>query len=282
VTDENLEKMSQKIEEELRFFDVDIVRISKRIKHLYSLYQKLKKHTMDIDKIYDIVALRIIVKDIPACYQTLGVIHSMYKPLPGRIKDYISIPKPNSYRSLHTTVFDGNGGTFEIQIRTDEMHKEAEFGVASHLRYKEEKHLPNKQKIREQTDWTKHLLEIQSEVAESKEFLKLIKMDFFENRVFVYTPKGDVIELPEGSSPIDFAYAIHTNIGNNLLSAKVNGKMAALNTKLQRGDIVQISTNAKSTPNRKWIELCKTAHAKKQIKNYLKAHGSTLDKLFIK
>jgi GTP diphosphokinase / guanosine-3',5'-bis(diphosphate) 3'-diphosphatase len=282
TSEEHLQDVARTLTEELEVLGVTVIRMDRRVKHLYSLWQKLKKHHMDIEKIYDIVALRIIVSDVPACYQTFGIIHGLYKPLPGRIKDYIAIPKPNGYMSLHTTVFDGNGGTFEVQIRTDEMNRDAEFGVASHLRYKEIGKESSKKKIEEKTDWTRDLLVMQSESTHHGEFLDNLKMDFFENRVFVYTPKGDVIELPEDASPIDFAFAIHTDVGMKTASAKVNGKMAALDTKLRRGDIVQITTSNKATPNRKWIDLCKTSLARKQIKAYLKLHGGPIDRLFIK
>ena len=282
ISDDHLQEVAKTLAEELDILGVKIIRMDRRTKHLYSLWEKLKKHSFDIEKIYDTIALRIIVRNIPDCYQALGIIHGLYKPLPGRIKDYIAIPKPNGYKSLHTTVFDGAGGTFEVQIRTEEMHRDAQFGVASHLRYKEKSGKVNKEKIKEKTDWTQDLLVMQSESTEHSEFLAHLKMDFFENRVFVYTPKGDVIELPEGSSPIDFAYAIHTDLGTHLSSVKVNNKMASLNTELKRGDIVEISANKKSIPNRKWINLCKTSNAKKHIKAYLKIHGSAIDKLFIK
>jgi GTP pyrophosphokinase len=282
TSEEHLQKVAETLQEELSVLGVTVLRMDRRVKHLYSVWQKLKKHHMDIEKIYDIVALRIIVSDVPACYQTFGIIHGLYKPLPGRIKDYIAIPKPNGYMSLHTTVFDGAGGTFEVQIRTEEMNRDAEFGVASHLRYKEIGKESSKKKIKEKTDWTKELLAMQRDVSHHNEFLENLKMDFFENRVFVYTPKGDVIELPQDASPIDFAFAIHTNIGLHTASAKVNGKMVSLDSKLQRGDIVQITTHPKSVPNRKWIDVCKTSLARKQIKNYLKVHGGAMDKFFIK
>lgn len=282
LSEEHLKVVSETLTEELDLLGVKIIRMDKRTKHLYSLWQKLQKHKMDINKIYDIIAIRIIVKDVPACYQALGIIHGLYKPLPGRIKDYIAIPKPNGYRSLHTTVFDGKGGTFEVQIRTEEMHKEAQYGVASHLSYKENSLGQNSKKVKQKTEWTKDIVEMQSSVEESSEFLKHLKTDFFENRVFVYTPKGDVIELPEGSSPVDFAYAIHTDIGDHIQSVKVNSKMTSLDTKLQRGDIVEITTSLKSSPKRKWIDICKTTLAKRSIKNYLSVHGGTIDKLFLK
>jgi GTP diphosphokinase / guanosine-3',5'-bis(diphosphate) 3'-diphosphatase len=282
TSEEHLQEVARTLTEELEVLGVTVIRMDRRVKHLYSLWEKLKKHHMDIEKIYDIVALRIIVSDVPACYQTFGIIHGLYKPLPGRIKDYIAIPKPNGYKSLHTTVFDGKGATFEVQIRTEEMNRDAEFGVASHLRYKEIAKDTSQKKIKERTDWTHDMLAMQSEVSGNTEFLNNLKMDFFENRVFVYTPKGDVIELPQDASPIDFAFAIHTDVGMHIQSAKVNGKMASLDTKLRRGDIVQITTHSKSFPHRKWIDLCKTSLARKQIKTYLKVHGGALDRLFIK
>ena len=282
ASEEHLQKVAAVLREELEIMGVTVQKLDRRVKHLYSVWEKLKKHNMDISKIYDIIALRIIVPNVASCYQALGIIHGLYKPLPGRIKDYIAIPKPNSYKSLHTTVFDGFGGTFEVQIRTNEMHKEAQYGVASHLAYKETNKKVHTQKIKEKVDWTRDLLEMQAQTDEHNEFLTHLKMDFFENRVFVYTPKGDVIELPEGSSPIDFAFAIHTDVGMHVASSKVNGKMAPLNTKLLRGDIVEIVTNQRSVPHRKWMDLCKTSLAKKQIKNYLKAHGGPLDRLFVK
>lgn len=282
ASEEHLEHVAKKLREELEILGVRVVRMDRRVKHLYSLWQKLKRYDMDINKVYDIVALRIIVPDITACYQTLGVIHGLYRPLPGRFKDYIAVPKPNGYRSLHTTVFDGAGGTFEVQIRTEDMHLEAEYGIASHLHYKEIGKDLGADEIQKKATWTQELLRLQSEAHEGDDFIKNLKVDFFENRLFVYTPKGDVIELPEGASAIDFAYAIHSDIGNHMSGAKVNGKLVSLDTILKRGDIVEVVRNEKAKPNRKWIDMTKTTLAKRHIRSYLKEHGSTIDKMFLK
>jgi guanosine-3',5'-bis(diphosphate) 3'-pyrophosphohydrolase len=254
--------------------EVEFLRIDYRIKHLYSLYQKLKKYNFDLSKIHDVVALRVIVKSIEDCYRTLGLIHSEYRPMPGRIKDYIAVPKANGYKSLHTTIFTRDGNTAEIQIRTEEMHLEAEFGIASHLHYKEVGKNKKKGEIERKTSWTKDLLKIQQEIHDKDEFLQTIKTDFFENRVFVFTPKGDVIDLPEGSSCIDFAYAIHTDIGNHTQSAKVNGRMVSIEHILSRGNIVQIITNKNQKPSSKWLPFCKTSFARKQIERFLEGKTS--------
>lgn len=228
ITDEQLEKVVEKLQEELVTFDVEIERIDYRVKHLYSLWQKLKRYKMDDSKIHDVVALRIIVPTISDCYQALGVIHGLYRPIPGRFKDYVAVPKPNGYRSLHTTIFLGEGHALEIQIRTKEMHNEAEYGIASHLSYKELGKNISKEEIVKKTNWTKDLLEWQKDVGQHEEFMKNLKSDFFEKRVFVFTPQGDVIDLPEGSSPIDFAYAVHSDIGDHVSGAKVNGRLVPL------------------------------------------------------
>ncbi len=279
ISDEQLEKVVVKLKDELVIFDVEIERIDHRVKHLYSLWQKLKRYKMDTTKVHDVVALRIIVPTISDCYQALGVIHGLYRPVPGRFKDYIAVPKPNGYRSLHTTIFSGDGSTLEIQIRTPEMHREAEYGIASHLSYKELGKHANKEEIQRKTGWTKELLEWQQDVEHHKEFMKNLKSDFFENRVFVLTPKGDVIDLPEGSTPIDFAYTVHSDIGDHTAGAKVNGKLVPLDTILQNRDVIEIEVKESSTPKRKWIDMARTTLAKRHIRNYIKEHGSTLEKL---
>jgi GTP pyrophosphokinase len=270
---ENINKNSDKrladVVDNIKFvldtYNVEYLEIQYRLKHLYSLYQKLRKYEMDITKIYDIVALRVILKDLGDCYKTLGLIHSEYKPLPGRIKDYIARPKANGYRSLHTTVFTKDGQTAEIQIRTKEMHDEAEYGIASHLHYKEIGKNKTKEEILQKSSWSKNILEMKKDMDDRDEFMHHLKTDFFERRVFVFTPKGDVIDLPEGASAIDFAYAVHTNIGNKLSAVKINGKMDNIETVLNRGDIVEISTNKKAHPSHKWLEFVKTSFARKQI-----------------
>lgn len=279
MPEEKFEIIIKKLEEELSIFDVEIERIDSRVKHLYSLWQKLKRYNYDESKIHDVIALRIIVPTVSDCYQALGVIHGLYRPVPSRFKDYIAVPKPNGYQSLHTTIFTGEGGTIEIQIRTREMHNEAEFGVASHLQYKELGKNRHKDAIDKKTEWTKDLLEWQKDVDHHGDFMKNLKSDFFEHRVFVFTPKGDVLDLPDGSTSIDFAYAIHSDIGDHILSAKINGKMISLDTVLKNRDIVEIETSAKSSPKRKWIDMCKTTMAKRKIKVYIKENGGILDKM---
>lgn len=278
ISDEELEKVVLKLENELTTFDVVIERIDYRIKHLYSLWQKLKHYKMDISKVHDVVALRIIVPNVSDCYQALGVIHGLYRPVPGRFKDYVAIPKSNGYRSLHTTIFSGEGNTLEIQIRTKEMHYEAEYGIASHLSYKELGKRASKEAINKKTGWTKELLEWQKDVEHHQEFMANLKTDFFEKRVFVFTPDGDVIDLPEGSSPIDFAYAVHSDIGDHTAGAKVNGKLVPLDTVLQNRDVVEIDVKESAQPKRKWIDMARTNLAKRHVRNYIKEHGGALDK----
>ncbi len=278
ISDDQLEKVVRKLEEELAIFDVRIERIDSRIKHLYSLWQKLKRYKMDQNKIYDIIALRIIVPTPSDCYQALGVIHGLYRPVPGRFKDYIAVPKPNGYRSLHTTIFSGDGTTLEIQIRTKDMHEEAEYGIASHLAYKELGKNMTEAEIKRRVGWTKDLIEWQKDVEHHKEFMKNLRTDFFETRVFVLTPKGDVIDLPEGSTPIDFAYAVHSKIGDHLAGVKVNGKLVPIETKLQNRDVVEIDVKESAFPKRKWIDIARTTMAKRKIRQYIRENGGLIDK----
>jgi len=247
--------------------------IDYRQKHLYSLWKKLQKYDMDISKIYDIIALRVMVNTVADCYHVLGLIHGEWTPVPNRIKDYIASPKANGYQSLHTTIFTGTGGIVEIQIRTHEMHEKAENGVAAHFIYKEKTGLD---KIAsKQFEWVQklHELNVSEHEDDPEKFLKTIKMDFFNDRVFVFTPKGDIIDLPEDSSVIDFAYAIHTDIGNHAQGSTINGKNAALNTKLKNNDIVEVQVNKNAKPSSKWLDYAKTSLAKKHVNNYLKSHS---------
>jgi GTP pyrophosphokinase len=284
--EEHLDKFQRALKKELAKNNITQFRIDHRIKGLYSLYKKLKRYEMNIENIYDISALRIIVPDVSDCYKILGIIHSTWRPLPDRIKDYIASPKLSGYKSLHTTIFTGDGGIIEVQIRTEEMHKEAEYGIASHISYKDgfkkktsnpnllwvRKILPGRRQTTEtkplQTGdvphWIQQLVEYQKEAGE--EFLDDIKNDFFQERIFVFTPKGDVIDLPIGSSVIDFAYSIHSDIGNHISGAKVNGKFVAIYTVLQNGDRVEIETKKSAKPSLKWIQYCKTTMAKKHIR----------------
>lgn len=263
--------------EKLKKVNVEIISMDSRVKHLYSLWKKLEKYNGDISKVYDIIALRIIVKTVEDCYQTLGIIHGNWKPLIGKIKDYIALPKTNGYQSLHTTVLTGTGGIVEVQIRTEAMHIEAEYGLAAHFAYKEKIKL-EKHDIKKQYEWIEQLKTTQKNIDDSAEFLKSLKMDFFQNRVFVFTPKGDVIDLPAHSTPIDFAYHVHSQIGNRAQGAKINGKMVSLDTELQNGDICEIVINKTAKPNPKWLEHVKTNMAKNKIQKQLKGSNSLLDK----
>lgn len=256
--EEHLDKFEKSLKKELARNGITEFKMDHRVKSMYSLYKKLEKYKWDVESIYDISALRVTVKEISECYRILGIVHGAWRPLPGRIKDYIASPKLNGYRSIHTTIFSGDGGIIEVQIRTEEMHNEAEYGVASHLSYKEGK---------KTTNWIQELVDFQKEAGD--DFLEHAKKDFFEERIFVFTPIGDVIDLPKDSSVIDFAYNIHTDIGNHMVGAKVNGKFTAITTKLQNGDRVEVETKKNAKPNKKWIDYCKTTMAKRRINNYL-------------
>ena len=275
--EKNLEEIHGELEKELKKNKVKVVEIDYRMKHKYSLWKKLLKREMDIEKVHDIIALRIVVENIEECYKVLGIIHSIWKPLPGRIKDYIAVPKPNGYRSIHTTIFTGSGGVAEIQIRTKEMHEEAAYGIVAHFAYKEKKQKidPNE---KSNFKWIEELKDFNYELSEPKKYLEHLKTDFFNDRIFIFTPKGDVIDLPEDSSPIDFAYSIHTDIGSHISGAKVNGKIAPILSKLKNGDIVEIIIKKDAHPSSKWLEYAKTNHAKKEIRSYLEKN-SLLSKL---
>ncbi|OGI95212.1 hypothetical protein A2917_00990 [Candidatus Nomurabacteria bacterium RIFCSPLOWO2_01_FULL_42_17] len=268
----NLSEVQKKLEKELAKNKIEVVEINYRMKHKYSLWKKLLKREMDIDKVFDVVALRVVVGSIEECYRVLGVIHSIWNPLPGRIKDYIALPKPNGYRSIHTTVFTGSGGTAEIQIRTKEMHAEAAYGIAAHFAYKEQgskKSDNDKLKFK----WIEELKSLNYHPNESKKFIENLKMDFFNDRIFIFTPEGDIVDLPEDSSPIDFAYAIHSDIGDHTSGAKINGKMSQIFSKLKNRDIVEIIKNKDAHPSVKWLEYAKTTMARKHIKSYLEKNS---------
>ena len=274
--------------EELIKEKIPFLEINARAKHYYSLYKKLLRYGMDVGKITDIVALRIIVPTIEDCYATLGVIHKLWKPLPGRIKDYIALPKPNGYRSLHTTVIGPENRQIEIQMRTPEMHEEAEYGIAAHWAYSEMKRRDTKAYAQNRSSladlkhfsWIEQIREWQKEFKNPEEFLEALKIDFFKNRIFVLTPKGDAFDLPEDSTPIDFAYHVHTDIGNTAVGAKVNGKMVALDHVLKNGDVVEILKQKNKKPSRDWLKIVKSVQARKHISTFLK--HSEEDKKFEK
>ncbi len=286
---------------------INPISVHSRPKHYWSLYQKLLKYDMNFNMIYDLIALRVIVNDVRTCYETIGAIHKQWKPLPGRIKDYISAPKPNGYQALHTTVICPcpNSEIIEIQVKTKKMHEEAELGIAAHWAMKEgidlkarnrkfawvgqlrnwrskilkaekEKTYQHPQK---KLTWVQELKEWQTQVAEPEEFLEGLKIDFFRKRIFVFTPKGDVIDLPEEATPVDFAYAVHTEIGNRCSGAKVNGKMSSLSQPLKNWDMVEIIVDKNKRPSRDWLEFVKTSMARSRIKSWLKQeYGGILPK----
>jgi GTP pyrophosphokinase len=260
------------LEKELKKNKVKFIEIDYRVKHKYSLWRKLKKYDMDIEKIHDIVALRVMVHNVSDCYKVLGIVHSIWKPLPGRIKDFIAFPKPNDYRSLHTTIITNNGGVVEIQIRTEEMHIEAEYGIAAHFAYKEsedKKFRDNKSRFK----WIEELKDLHAVSSDPKKFIEHLKMDFFSDRIFIFTPLGDVVDLPEKSTPIDFAYAIHSDLGDHIVGAKINGKMTQITSPLRNGDIVEIVDKQDAHPSSKWLEFVKTTIARKHIRAYLEKNS---------
>lgn len=268
-SEKRLEKIYRAIQVELAKGGIMNVHGEYRIKRTYSLYKKLLKHDWDISKVFDISAVRVIVPTVADCYRALGLIHSVFRPLPGRIKDYIAFPKPNGYQSLHTTIFTGDGAIIEVQLRTEEMNREAAFGIAAHFAYKEDLARRQSKPLPDNLEWVKEVSQLQKNISASGEYLENLKMDFFGDRVFVFTPKGDVVDLPQDSSPIDFAFAIHSDIGERASGAKVNGKFVALDTTLENGDIVEIITKKSAKPSKRWLEYARTTLAKRRIRSFL-------------
>ncbi|HZI50918.1 MAG TPA: bifunctional (p)ppGpp synthetase/guanosine-3',5'-bis(diphosphate) 3'-pyrophosphohydrolase [Terriglobia bacterium] len=241
--------------------------IESRVKRLYSIFLKLRKQRISIDEVYDLLALRIITDNVKNCYAALGVIHNTWRPVPGRIKDFISLPRPNGYQSLHTSVIAG-GQPFEVQIRSAEMHRIAEEGIAAHWKYKDGK-LVADSKEDERVSWLRHLVEWQQEMKDPDDFMSTLKVDLYPEEVYTFTPKGKVITLPRDATPVDFAYSIHTEVGHNCVGAKINGRMAPLKTRLKNGDIVEITTQAGHRPSRDWLSFVKTSRARNKIRHWL-------------
>lgn len=252
--------------------------ISGRSKHLYSVYKKMVIQHKQLDEIFDLTAVRVIVENVRDCYAVLGQVHTMWKPIPGRFKDYIAMPKPNMYQSLHTTVLGDNGEPFEIQIRTYEMHRVAEYGIAAHWKYKEGNTKGEQNNEEMKLAWVRQTLEWQKELNDPKEFMETLKMDLFSSQVFVFTPKGEVIDLPAGSTPLDFAFKIHTAVGCKCVGAKVNGKMVTIDHTLNNGDIVEIVTSSNSSgPSVDWLKIAKSSTARTKIRQWLKKENKSDD-----
>ena len=264
-----IEKLSRTIQKTLVEHNIINFQIDYRIKYLYGLYKKLQKNNMDIDRIYDILALRIIVDTVPICYQTLGIIHGLYRPVPGRLNDYIAHEKPNGYQSIHTDIFTPDGQIVEVQIRTTAMHEEAQYGIASHIVYSETGKPKEGGRMNTKIDWIKNLIEWQKNTQGSEEFLTTLKTDFFHDQIFTFTPKGDVIELPVGATVIDFAYAIHSDIGNHAAGSRINGKFSSLDTIINNKDVVEIEVKKIAKPSLKWLDFAKTTMAKRHIRQFL-------------
>ena len=265
IKEEYFSGLAEKTRHTLAESKIEPIEIDWRRKHYYSLYRKMLRKDNDMDKVYDIVAMRIMVREIPDCYAVLGIIHNVWKPLKGRIKDYIAQPKPNGYQSLHTTVFCDEGQIVEFQIRTKTMHEEAEYGIAAHWHYDEHgSKIPNKQ-----LRWIQELAKVQQEMMKKVRDIEYLKIDYFKNRIFIFTPKGDVIDLPEDATPVDFAYAIHTTIGNTCIGAKVNDHLVSLDTPLKNGDMVEIMTDKnRKGPSTDWLKFIKTTHARSQVRSH--------------
>jgi len=243
-------------------------RVTGRSKHIYSVWHKMRQQQLSLEEVHDLIAFRVIVHNIKDCYSVLGLVHSMWKPVPGRFKDYISMPKANMYRSLHTTVIGPEGERIEIQIRTEEMHQLAEYGVAAHWKYKESGRL--KEKDAERFTWLRRILDWQEELKDPREFMASLRFDLFEDEVYVFTPQGEVKELPEGATAVDFAYMIHSEVGDHCAGAKVNGKLVPLDTRLKNGDTVHIITDSHRHPSRDWLRFVKTAKARTRIKHWIR------------
>jgi GTP pyrophosphokinase len=263
VTDDLTRTLAAKLEEA----QVPIIRLDGRIKRLYSIHLKLKRQKIDLERVYDFVAVRVITQSVKDCYAALGIIHQTWSPVPGRIKDFIAMPRPNGYQSLHTSVISEHGFPFEVQIRTDEMHRRAEEGIAAHWKYKEGR--VGDQRDERYFQWMRQLLEVQQEVRDPQEFLQNLKIDLYPEEVYIFTPKGEVRSLPRGATAVDFAYSIHTDVGNQCIGARINGKMVPLRSRLQNGDIVEIVTQSGHKPSRDWLAFVATSRARSKIKHVL-------------
>ncbi len=266
-------ELTKTIRAKLEEAQIPVMQLDGRIKRLYSIHLKLQRQKIDLERVYDFVALRVITQSVKDSYAALGIIHQTWSPVPGRIKDFIAMPRPNGYQSLHTSVVSERGFPFEVQIRTDEMHRRAEEGIAAHWKYKEGR--VGDQRDERYFQWMRQLLEVQQEVRDPQEFLRNLKIDLYPDEVYMFTPKGEVRSLPRGATPVDFAYSIHTDVGNQCSGARVNGRMVPLRTRLQNGDIVEIVTQAGHKPSRDWLAFAVTSRARSKIRHVLQGEERT-------
>jgi GTP pyrophosphokinase len=273
ATEGLIDQLKTTIEKKLRDQSVPVVAIDGRIKRLWSISQKLKRQKIELEQVYDFIAIRIVTETVKDCYGVLGIIHQTWSPVPGRIKDFIAMPRPNAYQSLHTSVISEHGVPFEVQIRTEQMHRMAEEGIAAHWKYKEGR--VGDHKDDRYFQWMRQLLEYQQEVRDPQEFIHNLKVELYPEEVYTFTPKGQVKALPRGATPIDFAYAIHTDVGHQCVGARVNGKMVPLRTKLKNGDIVEIVTSPGHKPSRDWLNFVVTSHARYKIKHLIRLEERT-------
>src|SRR6187549_3854767 len=268
-----IEELTRTVRAKLDEAQIPINTLDGRIKRLYSIHLKLMRQQIDLERVYDFVALRLITQSVKDCYAALGIIHQTWSPVPGRFKDFIAMPRPNGYQSLHTSVISEHGFPFEVQIRTEEMHRRAEEGIAAHWKYKEGRVGDNRDERYFQ--WMRQLLEVHQEVRDPQEFLRNLKIDLYPEEVYIFTPKGEVKSLPRGATAVDFAYSVHTDVGNQCVGARVNGKMVPLRTPLQNGDIVAIITQAGHRPSRDWLAFVATSRARSKIKHVLQGEERT-------
>jgi GTP pyrophosphokinase len=262
-----IDELTRTLSAKLQNAQVPVIKLDGRIKRLYSIHLKLKRQKIDLERVYDFVALRVITQSVKDCYAALGIIHQTWSPVPGRIKDFIAMPRPNGYQSLHTSVISDHGFPLEVQIRTEEMHRRAEEGIAAHWKYKEGR--VGDQRDERYFQWMRQLLEVQQEVRDPQEFLQNLKIDLYPEEVYIFTPKGEVRSLPRGATAVDFAYSIHTDVGNQCVGARINGRMVPLRTRLQNGDIVEIVTQTGHKPSRDWLAFVVTSRARSKIKHVL-------------
>jgi GTP pyrophosphokinase len=273
VREQMILKLRAPLEYELRRAGIEWFEVTGRPKHLWSIYQKMKKRGKGFDEIYDLMALRVIVRNVPECYHALGIIHHNWTPLQERIKDYIASPKSNGYQSLHTTIFGPGGQLFEVQIRTQEQHRTAEYGIAAHWVYKKD---GSPDEVEGHLRWFRQLLELQQDTHSPEEFLEFLKIDLYQDEIFVFTPQGDVKQLPKGATPIDFAFHVHTKVGERCQGAKINGRIAPLHRELKNGDTVEILTSGTARPSRDWLNHVRTARARHKIKAWVKHEEETV------